>query len=179
MNYLRYPRGLYIAFYAWAKYIQSLRLWRLKHRAWGPFVEHEVIRGIIARNMKSSEVLSRSRDPAMHVISAHISYYYYYISMFNVAVRPICRLWRLMLHVSPIYIACQKLASFCLIKSCCKLASKNIPYWKVNLSVSSMYLIVCCISFGSPSSFSILIPSIPTFLRSRSLCLSNFSHRSR
>ena len=71
MNYLRYPRGLYIAFYAWAKYIQSLRLWRLKHRAWGPFVEHEVIRGIIARNMKSSEVLSRSWDPAMNVISAH------------------------------------------------------------------------------------------------------------
>jgi len=70
MNYLRYPRGLYIAFYAWAKYIQSLRLWRLKHHAWGPFVEHEVIRGIIARNMKSSDVLSRSWDPAMHVISA-------------------------------------------------------------------------------------------------------------
>ena len=66
--------------------------------------------------------------------------------MFNVAVRPICRLWRLMLHVSPIYIACQKLASVCLIKSCCKLASKNIPYWEVNLSVSSMYLIVCLVS---------------------------------
>ncbi len=65
MNYLRYPRGLYIAFYAWAKYIQSLRLWRLKTPRTRPFCgtwshsryyreEHEVIWGIIA--------ILRSRD---------------------------------------------------------------------------------------------------------------------
>jgi hypothetical protein len=57
---------VYIERSTWAKYIQCLRLWRHKHRKWGLFIEHELIRDIIAVWKRPLRGII-----ATHVISAH------------------------------------------------------------------------------------------------------------